>query len=202
MRVILRDRDFWLGATAMALFCAGMAVPEAEGAEPYVAIGPTGFMPSNTNQDDIEARSTIQPGAEIGVGARLTPWFTADARFNWRQVDIHGYGEQSADGDWNTVSLTLGGRYSPWYLDFGARLTVAQAGAYSVPVASGAVGPADAWTTVDLYASWKPQEGFMRGFEVIGGVDNLLNADYRPNLAIDRSRGRTFKITLAKAFGY
>src|SRR5690606_35669362 len=110
MRVILRDRDFWLGATAMALFCAGMAVPEAEGAEPYVAIGPTGFMPSNTNQDDIEARSTIQPGAEIGVGARLTPWFTADARFNWRQVDIHGYGEQSADGDWNTVSLTLGGR--------------------------------------------------------------------------------------------
>ncbi|MBX3529695.1 MAG: TonB-dependent receptor [Rhizobiaceae bacterium] len=128
--------------------------------------------------------------------------------FYARLAYAHVVGENKATGaplttvPQNVGTLTLGGRVPDYFLDFGARLTVAQAGAYSVPVASGAVGSADPWTTVDLFASWKPQEGFMRGFEVLGSVENVFNADYRPNLAIDRSKARTFKITLAKSFGY
>jgi hemoglobin/transferrin/lactoferrin receptor protein len=34
------------------------------------------------------------------------------------------------------------------------------------------------------------------------GIDNLFNADFRENLSVDRSVGRTFKITLAKQFDY
>jgi hemoglobin/transferrin/lactoferrin receptor protein len=30
----------------------------------------------------------------------------------------------------------------------------------------------------------------------------VFNEDYRENLSIDRSKGRSFKFTLAKQFGY
>jgi hemoglobin/transferrin/lactoferrin receptor protein len=125
-----------------------------------------------------------------------------------RLAYAHVIGENAATGaplttvPQNIGTLTVGGRVPDYFVDFGARLTVAQMGAYVFPVASGAVGPANPWTTVDLFASWKPQEGVMRGFEVLASVENLFNADYRPNLATDRSKARTFKVTLAKSFGY
>lgn len=145
-------------------------------------------------------------------GGELEGAFESDY-FYARLGYAHVIGENKATGaplttvPQNVGTLTVGGRYQPWFVDVGARLTVAQAGAYALPPSppggmGGGVGTADAWTTVDLFASWKPQEGFMRGFEVHGSVENLFNADYRPNLATDRSKARTFKITLAKAFGY
>jgi hemoglobin/transferrin/lactoferrin receptor protein len=66
----------------------------------------------------------------------------------------------------------------------------------------GADGAADAYATVDLFASWKPDTGPLAGTEVQLGIDNLFNADYRPNLSIDRSTARTFKVTLAKQFDW
>lgn len=140
-------------------------------------------------------------------GAELEGAFESEHFFS-RLAYAHVIGENKATGaplttiPQNIGTLTVGGRYAPWSVEGGARLVVAQAGAYSVPVASGAVGPADAWASVDLFASWKPKEGALNGFEILGSVENLFNADYRPNLATDRSKGRTFKITLAKAFGY
>ncbi|MEO5807464.1 hypothetical protein [Devosia sp.] len=63
-------------------------------------------------------------------------------------------------------------------------------------------GAAEAFATVDLFASCKPQSGVFEGTEITAGIDNLFNADYRENLAGYRSFGRTFKATLAKQFGY
>ncbi|MET3899108.1 hemoglobin/transferrin/lactoferrin receptor protein [Devosia sp. UYZn731] len=101
---------------------------------------------------------------------------------------------------------TLGAHQSEWDLDYGARVTLAQVGRYVAPaIQQGQVvadGEADAFATVDLFASWKPKHGQFKGLELTGGIDNLFDADYRENLSGDRSIGRTFKVTLAKQFDY
>lgn len=107
----------------------------------------------------------------------------------------------------NTLALTLGSRYEPWNLEYGVRATIADTADYSIAPANprnpfGGDGLATAWNTVDLFATWKPQEGQFKGWEAQLGIENLFNEDYRRNLATDRSKGRTFKVTLAKQFGY
>ncbi|MEO8685893.1 MAG: TonB-dependent receptor, partial [Devosia sp.] len=101
---------------------------------------------------------------------------------------------------------TVGLHHAEWDLDYGARVTLAQVGRYVSPaIQQGQVvadGTAEAFATVDLFASWKPQQGQFQGLELTAGVDNLFNADYRENLSGDRSTGRTFKLSLAKQFDY
>lgn len=98
----------------------------------------------------------------------------------------------------NKIVATLGARNAEWGLEYGVRGTFADKGAY---VATG-TGTAEAFATVDLFASWKPETGAFQGTEFQFSVDNLLNTDYRENLSTDRSTGRTFKLTLAKQFDY
>lgn len=98
----------------------------------------------------------------------------------------------------NKIVATLGARNAEWGLEYGVRGTFADKGAY---VATG-TGTAEAFATVDLFASWKPETGAFQGTEFQFSVENLLNADYRENLSTDRSTGRTFKLTLAKQFDY
>lgn len=101
------------------------------------------------------------------------------------------------------LALTMGIRNVEHDFDIGARLTVADTGRYIVaPGPFGGDGPADAYATVDLFASWKPDTGPLAGTELQLGIDNLFNADYRRNLSTDRSIGRTFKVTLAKQFDW
>jgi len=99
--------------------------------------------------------------------------------------------------------VTAGLRHPEWNLEYGARVTMAAKGDYVVASGSfGGDGTAEAWQTVDLFASWKPDQGPLEGTEILAGIDNLFDADYRENLALDRSKGRTFKLTLAKQFDY
>lgn len=102
------------------------------------------------------------------------------------------------------AALTLGVRNIEYDLELGARLTVADKGRYFLENSARFPidGTADAYATVDLFATWKPDTGPLAGTEIQAGIDNLFNADYRQNLAIDRSTGRTFKISVAKQFGW
>lgn len=101
---------------------------------------------------------------------------------------------------------TVGAHQAELNLNYGARVTLAQGGRYVAPaIQQGQVvadGEAEAFATVDLFATWKPQHGQFKGTELTAGIDNLFNADYRENLSGDRSMGRTFKVTLAKQFDY
>ena len=98
---------------------------------------------------------------------------------------------------------TLGARQPDWDLEYGARMTFAAEGEYVVAdSAYGADGTAEAWQTLDLFATWKPEDGAFAGNELRFSVDNVFDADYRENLSINRSKGRTFKLTLAKQFDY
>ena len=105
----------------------------------------------------------------------------------------------------NKLVGTLGLRNPEWNLEYGARVTVAAEGEYVVassPSGFGADGSAEAWQTVDLFASWKPDQGPLEGTEILASIDNLFDTDYRENLSLDRAKGRTFKLTLAKQFDY
>lgn len=102
----------------------------------------------------------------------------------------------------NKIVATVGGRNQEWNLEYGARVTLAAKGEYVFPTASGGDGPADSYQTLDLFASWKPETGAFAGTQFQASIDNVFNADFRPNLASDRSKGRTFKLTVAKQFDY
>lgn len=103
--------------------------------------------------------------------------------------------------------LTVAGRLPDYGLTYGATATFAAEGdAYVSAAATGDPDPAGEtfhdWQRVDLFATWKPTEGKMVGWEAQFGVTNLFNQDYRENLLADRSKGRSVKFTLAKQFGY
>ncbi|SFV38368.1 hemoglobin/transferrin/lactoferrin receptor protein [Devosia crocina] len=103
----------------------------------------------------------------------------------------------------NKLALTMGVRNIEYNFDVGARLTLADEGRYVVAAGPfGADGPAEGYATVDLFASWKPDTGPLAGTELQLGIDNLFDTDFRQNLSIDRSTGRTFKVTLAKQFDW
>nr|WP_248310177.1 TonB-dependent receptor [Devosia sp. MC521] len=81
--------------------------------------------------------------------------------------------------------------------------SVAAASPADPPRSNGSSGKtAKAFATLDLFANWKPETGPLAGTQIQAGIDNVFNADFRENLAYDRSSGRTFKISLSKQFDY
>lgn len=52
----------------------------------------------------------------------------------------------------------------------------------------------------NLRATYKPQQGVLRGSELRFGVENLFDKEYTPRLSTRPAPGRNFKITLAKRF--
>lgn len=104
-----RDHRPGIGGRSRTAICAvialvgGCAMPS----EPYVGVQALATVPTNTDQDSVEARNAVSPGVGLVAGARLRPWLRAEAELDWRIDQIHGYGEESADGDVHTVPLLV-----------------------------------------------------------------------------------------------
>ncbi|MEX2691739.1 TonB-dependent receptor domain-containing protein [Rhizobium mongolense] len=104
------------------------------------------------------------------------------------------------------IAFTLGGRLPERDIEYGTRVThafEAQNSVRGTAASSGStpnhlVVPAPDWTTVDIFASWRPQSGEMQGWQVQASVNNLFDQYYRENISNDYAKGRTFKITLSK----
>jgi hemoglobin/transferrin/lactoferrin receptor protein len=96
------------------------------------------------------------------------------------------------------IVATLGSRLPEHNFEYGTKITLA-----ATPIVMvSAPAISTAWASVDLFASWKPQQGPFEGLEAQFAIENVFNADYRENLSMDRSKGRTFKLTLARQFDY
>ncbi|KKC32459.1 hypothetical protein WH91_14315 [Devosia psychrophila] len=99
------------------------------------------------------------------------------------------------------IVATLGGRLPEQNLEFGVKVTLS-----ADPIVAVATTPASGkpggWATADVFASWKPEQGQFKGLEAQFSIENIFDTDYRENLSMDRSKGRTFKLTLAKQFDY
>lgn len=63
-----------------------------------------------------------------------------------------------------------------------------------------AATPSDGSVVHNLRATYRPQEGALRGTELRMGVENLFDLDYTPHLATRPAAGRTVKFTLTTVF--
>lgn len=99
------------------------------------------------------------------------------------------------------VILTLGGRLPEHNLEFGTKITLAADPIVAVATVPPTPKPTG-WASVDVFSSWMPTDGPMAGLEAQFAIENIFNADYRENQSMDRSKGRTFKLTLVKQFDY
>ncbi|WP_421760423.1 TonB-dependent receptor domain-containing protein [Devosia sp.] len=100
------------------------------------------------------------------------------------------------------LTMTLGARALEGQLEYGATVTLAAEPLTEITSAAGANGDSTNWGTLDLFTTYKPVDGFLAGTSITASVENLFNADYRENLSYERSKERTFKLTLAKQFDY
>lgn len=103
-------------------------------------------------------------------------------------------------------ALTLGGKVPQYGLRFGwhARFVAGpQDEALDSAVALGtSTRYATSFDVHDVFLSWKPEDGQLRGWEMTAGIDNLFDKQYKEFLHNEPAKGRTFKISLSKQFGW
>lgn len=104
------------------------------------------------------------------------------------------------------LGLTLGGKLPQHDLRFGWRARIVADPQDAARRTDAPIGTstryAKAFDIHDVFLSWKPDEGQMKGWELNAGVDNLFDQDYKEFLNNDRAIGRTFKLSLAKQIGW
>ncbi|WP_371156886.1 TonB-dependent receptor domain-containing protein [Jannaschia sp. 2305UL9-9] len=166
-----------------------------------LAIKVTGFQ--YDIDDLIERDSTAntpyyrQIGSARIRGAELEGAYEAD-RFYTRLAYSYTDGEDLTTGAHldsipaETAVLTIGGRNADRTLDFGWQGTLVDDITESDGTRYGGYG------LHDVYASYTPTAGVLEGWQVRAGIDNVLDRDYRNNLAGDDGAGRTFKLSLTR----
>lgn len=96
----------------------------------------------------------------------------------------------------DSAFLKIGYVYRPWNLDFGWKGDF-----YAAQDRVGADEQETAgYVLHNLYAAWKPTDGFMADSEVRFNVDNVFDKSYRNHLSEDEGAGRSFKLSFAKKF--
>ncbi|MCT7375293.1 TonB-dependent receptor domain-containing protein [Chelativorans salis] len=111
------------------------------------------------------------------------------------------------------LSLTLGGKLPQHDLKFGwkARFVAApqdDCRRSDSPVvcagdsSQGSTRFAESFDVHDVFLTWKPDDGQFAGWEAELGVDNIFDKQYKEFLHNDPAKGRTFKVSLAKQFGW
>jgi hemoglobin/transferrin/lactoferrin receptor protein len=153
--------------------------------------GPTGLVVGGTTtSENVDARLW---GFEATADYDAGPWFAG-------LILTVPRGEEQGGGALGSIPqdrVTLGGGFRPAFnWELGGRATFA-AKQDDVPEES---LPGEAWTTVDLYASWAPELAALEGTVFRAGIDNLFDETYAiyPNGL--NQPGRTFKISAAVTF--
>jgi hemoglobin/transferrin/lactoferrin receptor protein len=134
-------------------------------------------------------------GVEVEGAYEADYWFTR-AAFSALKGENKLTGAPLNSIPATTFALTVGGRVPQHGLEFGWRALIASA------APAGTAGPTPGYTVHDVYAAWKPFEGPLQGWEAFASVENLFDTQYQNNLAGDPGKGRTFKLTLARQFGW
>ncbi|MDZ7824034.1 MAG: TonB-dependent receptor [Ahrensia sp.] len=156
----------------------------------------TNLIARGTNNDFMNVGAAKLYGVELEGNYDSERFFTSVAASLIR-------GENAQTGAWlpniapDEVSLTIGGKLPEQYLRFGwdARFAAAQT---RVPVGTTTSGLRyQGFNKHDVFVSWKPQEGMLKGLEATARVENLFNQQYQEYLdATGPAKGRTFKASL------
>lgn len=185
-----------------------------------VQVKTTGFY--NDVKDLITLNPALRPGpnaipgyvnianAEIyGVEVEMaydSDYFFANAGYS------HVIGRNKDTGAWLTtvapheLSVTLGGKLPEHDLRFGwkARFVAdpqdpARRSSTPLPTST---RYAQGFNVHDVFLTWTPQDGQFAGWQADFGVENLFDEQYKEFLHNDPARGRTFKVSLSKQFGW
>lgn len=104
------------------------------------------------------------------------------------------------------LKLTLGGKVPQHDVRFGWNARVVAGPQDSLRNTDVPPGTSTRYSTAfdvhDIFVSWTPKEGAMRGWEVHGGIDNLFDRQYKEFLMNDDAKGRTLKLSLSKQIGW
>jgi hemoglobin/transferrin/lactoferrin receptor protein len=153
--------------------------------------GPDGLVVGgSTTTENVDAKLW---GAELEARYDAGPWFAGLAISIPRGEGEGGAALGSIPQDRLTASFGL--RPMP-DVELGARATFA-AEQNDVPDET---TPGGAYTVVDLFASWTPRDGALKGGEFRVGIDNVFDETYRiyPN-GLNQT-GRSFKLSAAMRF--
>lgn len=99
------------------------------------------------------------------------------------------------------VFFTIGGRIPQHNVSFGwnSRFVAAQ----DRVVGTATSRPkSKAFDLHGAFVAWAPDTGLLEGYETRFAVENIFDRQYKEYLANDPGRGRTFKLTLARTFGW
>jgi hemoglobin/transferrin/lactoferrin receptor protein len=175
---------------------------------PAVA-GQRGFIdaPGFINIDQAEIY-----GAEVEL-AYDSDYFFATAGYSHVIGKDKDTGEDLTTVAPDELSLTLGGKLPQYDVTFGwkARFVAAPqdpcrrsdtAVVCAGDSSQGSTRFSESFDVHDIFLTWKPQDGQLQGWEAILGVDNVFDKQYKEFLSNDPARGRTYKISLVKEFGW
>ena len=105
------------------------------------------------------------------------------------------------------LALTIGGKVPDYSIRFGwtARIVAApqdKALDRDTPPSSNSTRYSEAFDVHNIFLTWQPEDGQFAGWEAEVGIDNLFDRQYKEFLVNDDAKGRTFKVSLAKQFGW
>lgn len=149
-------------------------------------------FPGTTTNLNIDA--TLR-GFEASAKYDAGTFFT-EASLSLLESDRKGSDDTLASAEPDRINLRLGARLFDRQLTLGAELTAADdrrdvpEGALTTP----------GYGKTDLFASWLPRSGPLRGFAVQAGVDNVFDKSFRVHPNAINQPGRTFKFTLTREF--
>jgi hemoglobin/transferrin/lactoferrin receptor protein len=134
-------------------------------------------------------------------------------RLRLRQCRLHlADGQGQDDGAYlqtlapHELALTLGGQLPQHDLRFGWKARIVAEPQDPARRADAPIGTstryARAFDVHDVFLSWTPKEGQFAGWETHLGVENIFDRQYKEFLMNDAAKGRTFKVSLSKQFGW
>jgi len=137
-------------------------------------------------------------GGELEAAYDADRWFSTLA---WSKVKSRNltpgssFGSVLADTPAESVSLAVGAKLPAEGLTLGWRVN-----GYANITTVSATTSAKGYATHDLFVTYSPQEGALKGLDITLAVENVFDRQYRNNLALDAGSGLDAKLTIGKSF--
>lgn len=132
-------------------------------------------------------------GGEIEAAYEAERWFGQLAYSKVKSKD-DATGKTLTDTPAENIALTLGAKFQNQGIRAGWRVQ----GFSGITTASSTTS-GTGYAVHDLFVTWAPQDGALKGLEVNLAVENVFDRAYRNNLSLDNAPGRNVKLSLAKA---
>ncbi|KSB91032.1 TonB-dependent receptor [Caulobacter vibrioides] len=153
------------------------------------------------------ARGTATSSYFVNIGEARYSGVEVEAEYGAKQLFVRGAvsvidGEnRTTNAPLNTIpadtlNLTVGYVFPSYNLTVGWRGEFADDQNETTTASLRTPG----YSVHNLFLTWKPQDGALKGLEVQAGVDNLFDKNFRRHLSSLDAEGRTVKLTLGKTF--